>query len=308
MRKRNIYMFLISILWLFIMIGVSSYAWISRTWTPSITEDQISLSTTGALVISLVSDEEYNSNSAKYNTIDLNTLLGDESFVDNFSFKQVSTVDGKIFHTVDFSPLLTGKSPVFTNENVKERYIDVTFYLQIQESEDQSLQYNKYIFIHPDSEISDVTPGSNASKAIRIALTFNDNDQYKYILCNAASATSTKSTTAALTDANGKTLYKVDNNGAIQYDNGKPIYNSDAVSTQVAKDLYYYNGGRTNKENVGYDFDINSDLMLIQVGSGSTTKVNLKIWLEGGDEYCVEDIAGQAIKLVLKFDSMDVPK
>ena len=103
------------------MLGVTSYSWISRTWTPSITEDKISISTTGALVISLVSDDEYNANSAKYNTVNLNTLLGDDTFVDNFSFKQVSSVDGKTFHTVDFSPLLIGKSPVFTNENVKER-------------------------------------------------------------------------------------------------------------------------------------------------------------------------------------------
>jgi hypothetical protein len=46
--------------------------------------------------------------------------------------------------------------------------------------------------------------------------------------------------------------------------------------------------------------------MLVQVGSGSTTKINVKVWLEGGDENCVEQIAGEAIKLVLKFDSIDI--
>ena len=148
-RKKNILIASISLLWMLILVVVTSHAWISRTWTPSITEDQISISTTGALVISLVSDDEYNANSAKYNTVNLNTLLGNDSFIDTFAFKQVSTIDAKTFHTVNFSPLLTGKSPIFTTENVRERYIDITFYLQIQESADPSLQYNKYIFIHP---------------------------------------------------------------------------------------------------------------------------------------------------------------
>lgn len=303
MRKKNIYIISLSIIWILVMLGVTSYSWISRTWTPSITEDQISISTTGALVISLVSDDEYNANSAKYNTVNLNTLLGDDTFVDNFSFKQVSSVDGKTFHTVDFSPLLVGKSPVFTNENVKERYIDITFYLQIQESGDSSLQYSKYIFIHPDTQISDVNSGSNASKAIRIALTINDGDPI--ILCNAGSRTTIKSTQAAYTDANGKTVYKVDSNGAAVNDNnGKPIYNTDAVGTVTARDLHYYNGGRTS--GTGYNFTVNPELMLVEVGSGSTTKINVKVWLEGGDENCVEQIAGEAIKLVLKFDSIDI--
>lgn len=303
MRKKNILFLTLSTLWLLFILVVTSFAWISRTWTPTISEDQISISTAGALVISLVSDDEYNSNTAKYNTVNLNKLLGDDSFVDTFSFKQVSSVDAKTFHTVDFSPVLNKKSPVFTNENVKERYIDITFYLQIQASQDQSLQYSKYIFIHPDSVIEDVTAGSNASKAIRTALTINDGEPI--ILCEAGSPDSFKSTNAALTDANGKTLYKVDSKGAVVNDeNGNPIYNTEAVNSVTARDLHYYHGGRTS--GTGYDFTVDSQRMLVEVGSGSTTKVNLKVWLEGGDDYCVERIAGQAIKLVIKFDSMDI--
>ena len=305
MKKRNIFMGILSLSWLLVLLVVTSYAWISRTWTPSITEDKISISTAGALVISLVSDQEYNQAPNKYNTVNLNTLLGDDKFVDTFSFKQVSSVDGKTFHTVDFSPMLTGKSPKYTNENVRERYIDVTFYLQIQESEDTSLRYSKYIFIHPDSQITDIKSGSNASKAIRIALSINDAEPI--ILCNAGSTTATKSTNAAGINANGKTLYKTTSSGAIENDqNGKPILNPDAVGTALAKDLHYFNGGRTS--GTDYNFTVNPQLMLCEVGSGSTTKINLKIWLEGGDDYCVESIAGEAIKLVLKFDSMDIKK
>lgn len=300
MKKKNAVLASLMTVWMFLLLVATSYAWISRTWTPSIKEDQISISTTGALVISLAPDKD----SAKYNTINLNTLLGDDSFVDTFSFKQVSTIDAKTFHTVDFSPLLQGKSPVFTNENVRERYIDVTFYLQIQESNDTSLQFSKYIFIHSDSVISDVTQGKYASEAIRIAITVNDGDTH--ILCNAASRTATKNTNAALSDANGKTVYKVNSNGAVVNDaNGKPIYNSEAVSTQLAKDLHYFNGGRTLSTDTN---PVDSKLTLAEVGSGSTTKINMKIWLEGGDEKCVEAIAGQAIKLILKFDSVDIPK
>ena len=72
MRKKNILFLTLSTLWLLLILVVTSFAWISRTWTPTISEDQISISTAGALVISLVSDDEYNSNSAKYNTVNLN--------------------------------------------------------------------------------------------------------------------------------------------------------------------------------------------------------------------------------------------
>ena len=72
-------------------------------------------------------------------------------------------------------------------------------------------------------------------------------------------------------------------------------------------DLHYYNGGRS-ENSTDYNFTVNKDLMLCEVGSGSTTKINLKIWLEGGDDYCVESIAGQAIKFILKFDSIDIKK
>lgn len=294
MRKKKLYFAIISMVWMFMLLAVTSYSWIARTWTPAISEDTISISTTGALVISLVDQAE----STKYNEINLNTLVGEEEFIENFSFKQVSTMDCTTFHAVDFTPILNDEEPVFvlTDQNVEKRYIDVTFYLTIQQSANEELRFNKYIFIHPDTEISDKNTNKGQSDAIRVAITINDGNPI--LLCNAPdNYNGTKNTIVAKPDAAGKTLYKVGESG---------VYNPDATGTVVAKGLHYYHGGRGNGAANDYNFTVDTDRMLVRLQSGGTCKINLKIWLEGGDNNCVETIAGEAIKLVLKFDCLDI--
>lgn len=280
MKKRNILLTSLLSMWMLILLVATSYAWISRTWTPSITADKMEISTAGALVISLVSDADYNADPQSFNTIKLNDLLDKNS--DFVNFKQVSSSDGKVFHAVDFSPLLNKKSPTFTSENVKGRYIDVTFYLKIQAAPNQ-----KDIYLHPDSIISDIKNGSGASDAMRIAITINDGTTY---ILHSNKTVEYKDIYAAQVNANGKNLYaKVDAAGNPVSQNNT-IYNLDAVEQVRSRSIQYF---------------INNPLVRVS-NADSTTKVNLKIWLEGGDENCVQSIAGEAIKLLLKFEAKDV--
>ena len=75
-------------LWLCVMLIAFTYTWVSRNWTPSIKSDDINIASSGALVISILSDT-----SAVHTEVSLNDVVGLE--VNNaFTFKQVSSQDG----------------------------------------------------------------------------------------------------------------------------------------------------------------------------------------------------------------------
>ena len=57
-------------------------------------------------------------------------------------------------------------------------------------------------------------------------------------------------------------------------------------------DLSYFNGEGNN--------------YLFTIPEASTQKVTLRIWLEGCDEYCLNDIAGKNLSILIKFDSKEV--
>lgn len=295
MKKTKKLLPILSAAWIIILLIVFSYSWVARNWTPSLSEDQISIASTGALLIGLSDDSTYNS-------VSLNQIVG----VDSFTFKQVSSVDGKTFHTVNFVPALQNKPPVFTDDDVKGRYIDVNFYLKSQVSNDNALNKSKYVFIHPDTEIVDTETGQEISKAIRMAITIDGvNNNNPFILGRTDDGINTidYTTWAAKSDAQDKPLY-------VDYPTNL-AYNPDATALQTVYSLHYFNGGRTTYDNDDnpeddYDFTIDTSRVLLTIAPGEIRQVNLRIWLEGGDEHCIDGIAGKSFSIVLKFDSVEI--
>lgn len=294
MKKTNKLLSILSAAWMIILLVVFSYSWVARNWTPSLSQEQISIASTGALLIGL-------SNDTTYNSVSLNQVVG----VDSFTFKQVSSVDGKTFHTVNFVPALQNKPPLFTGEDVKGRYIDVNFYLKSQVSNDNALNKSKYVFIHPDTKIIDTQTGQNISKAIRMAITIdgvNSNEPYILGRTNDDKDNIDYSTWAALPDAQGKPLY-------VKFPDDQ-TYNPDAADQQKVYNLNYFHGGRTTYDGDGnhqndYNFTVDPTRTLLTIAPGEIRQVNLKIWLEGGDANCIDGIAGKSFSIMLKFDSVE---
>ncbi len=281
----------VTALWLCLLLVILSYAWVVRNWTPSIEQEDLQINKAGALVISLTGDDNYE-------TLSLNKVVG----IDSFIFKQVSSQNGQNFMWLDFMPTLDQKPAKYAKvtDAQKENYIETQFALKL----DDTLTTDRYIFVHPESFLSDTTD-VHVSNAIRIALDYTVTEadgsetNHVYILGNTPEGQEVDySTSAVLADADGK-------------EQDDPT----AVSQQKVYSLQYFNGGRTtafdstnpaNPEN--YNFTPDPDRMLFTLKPGELKWITLRIWLEGADEYCVNEIAGQYFDMNLKFDSISVPQ
>lgn len=301
-------------LWLCILLVAFTYTWVSRNWTPSIKSDDIGIASSGALVISILSDT-----SAVHTEVSLNDVVGlavNESFV----FRQVSSQDGINFFWKDFSPTLDGTSPALfykidETDTHKKDYIDTKFCLKL----DDSLTTSKYIFIHPETTINyikDKTTDPDASKAIRISLTYNKDIE-------TASGTQTVTETVILGNLDdNEEMVNADNDS----DNANDLYkavlsdangktdeeDSGALGYQAVYGLQYFNCGRLlyDSDNPfsesNYNFKRDESKALFTLKPGELKWIDMRIWLEGQDENCVKEIAGEKFDLVLKFDSVFV--
>lgn len=281
----------ITAFWLCVLLVFFSYAWVVRNWTPSIQQDKLQINKAGALVISIMGDDNYD-------TIPLNKVVGLDSFV----FKQISSQNGQNFSWLDFSPTLSQNPAVYraATDAQKNYYIQTEFAIKL----DDSLTRDKYVFLHPESYIRDDTD-VHVADAIRIALEYDvtgsggSTSTVTHILGNTPEGQDTDfSTSAVLPDADGK-------------NQNDPT----AVSQQKVCSFAYFNGGRTapfdsenpqNPEN--YNFTPDPDKMLFTLKPGELKWITLRIWLEGADENCVNEIAGQYFDFNVKFDSVYVPQ
>lgn len=310
MPKRRRILSAVLALWLCVMLVMFTYTWVSRNWTPSIKSDDINIASSGALVISILSDT-----SAVHTEVSLNDVVGLE--VNNsFTFKQVSSQDGVNFFWKDFSPTVSGDFPALfhkidNSDSHKKDYIDTRFCLKL----DDALTESKYIFIHPETVINyikDNVDDPDVAKAIRISLTF-DMD----IVTDSGTQTVTKTVILghlddnddvvnAPDDAEGNDLYMAVLSDA---DGKTDAADSGALGLQTVYGLHYFDCGRItfDKENPfadsNYNFKRDGNKALFTLNPGELKWVDMRIWLEGQDENCVQEIAGEKFNLVLKFDS-----
>ena len=165
---------------------------------------------------------------------------------------------------------------------------------------------DKLLFIHPDTHITGVGDDVGIDKAIRVAITIDNNSPIILANCD-DQYDGRRSTTAAAANADGEDVY-------VNYnpDNTTNEYNSLVTATQNAYGLLYWHGGRTSYDGDDdptddYEFDPDPQRVLYRLATDQICKVNIKIWLEGGDETCTDSIAGKVFDFMLKFDSVDVP-
>ena len=302
----------ILVLWLCVMLITFTYTWVSRNWTPSIKGDDINIASSGALVISILSDH-----SDAQDAVSLNDVVGLE-VNDSFTFRQVSSQDGINFFWKDFSDTVTGELPAKfwkidpeSGDTHKKDYIDVRFCLKLDDGSEES----KYIFIHPDTMIEAIQANSEADldKAIRISLTYD-----KDIVSD--SGTQRVSETVILgnlEDNEGVVNSREDDAGNTYYmavlndANGKTDEdNSGALGYQTVYGLQYFDCGRPSYNNddpfheSNYTFKTDGTKALFTLAPGEIKWVNMRIWLEGQDQNCIDAIAGQKFNMLLKFDSV----
>ena len=271
---------IIAIVEVAVLLTVASYAWFSDKSNPSITQSNIKVSAAEGLVIKLTPD------SAARTTINLEEIF---SNFDLFELKQMSSADGRTFYTIDFGAGLANNRPQYVLLNPEEdgllnmeEYgcIDYDFYLQTE-------NYAKHVYLHQDTSLT-----GTASDAIRTAITVDDpNYNILYIFGD----TPEKGTVAApyttrAVIAPGQFDYFSTSSSNLLTDN-QTVYTFDEK-----------NGGRGMSD----DASIDLSKILMTIPANTTVKINVKIWLEGGDLNCTNILAASTIDATIKFGSANV--
>lgn len=264
-------LFLVSLL---VTLNMISYSWFADRSNPTIEGSEIQVAASDGLVIKLEPD------SAGRTLVNLKTILNDE---EEFLLKQVSSADGVNFFTIDFGEGLSLSQPKFIsvdpNLSMAEKgYIDYDFYLSTED-------YAKHVYIHKDTSMT-----GEASDSIRIAITMTDETDNSTTIIfgdEAENGITDEYTTEAVIAV-----------GAFEYGN----ISKDLISNQLVRTFSYSDGGRSLDDNEVIDLN----KLLTTIPANTTIKMNVKIWLEGGDTDCNNTIASTYVDLLLKFGSANV--
>ncbi len=273
--KKRFFLSAFMLIQIFILLGISTYAWFADKSNPNIAQDNIRVTSAEGLHIKLSLDSENRT------TVNLNELFYDYN---QFEIKQVSSADGKNFYTIDFGAGISYNNPryvkVIPNEYgkidmVEYGYIDYDFYLQTED-------FGKHVYFHKDTYLNGI--GANA---MRVALTYTLSDN-EYIMIFGKTAENGINNTPWTTKA-------VIGEGEFQYNTINPLL----TSNQNVMTFDDKNGGRgTNDSDL-----IDLSKILFTIPSNTLMKLNMKVWLEGGDIDCDNTLADTTIDLNIKFGS-----
>lgn len=276
-KKRKHIISFVTIIEICVLFSVATYAWFSDKSSPSINQNNIKVTSAEGLMIKLTPDSEGRTE------VDLNEIIGD---MDNFELKQMSTTDTTDYYTIDFGEGLSSSKPKFIlipkqdndhYDSKKWGIIDFDFYLQTED-------FAKHVYLHKDTSFTGI-----ASNAIRVALTYNIDGLSETIIFgnNKEDGKDYPYTTKAIKKA-----------GTFEYNN----IDSSFIDNQKVRLVSEKNGGRENND----DDPIDLSKVLLTLDANSSTKINMKVWLEGGDVECTNELASTYIDFILKFGSANV--
>ena len=299
---------------LIFLLSYATYAWMKRDWTPTVHQENVKIVAGSSLTFIYGEDE--------INDIAVNTLLDMENFV----FKSVSNCSGQSddFFALDYSTQgqyydtfkkisvsdLSAEQQVLTTKYTelgkKYGYVELTFHIA---SATEGEVYDKEIYLDGSYINGVVVDGDNATtnlnakaaKAVRISVTIHGND------------TVADNTVIFAKEANshtGITNQHVDGYGYVAH--GASRYDRTVTPPKLADEVVFEVNAASQTEKLKVTttgiktFDDFSTDPLFVLEKGTKRAVTVRIWLEGEDENCEDEIAGSALDLLMKFSAKDV--
>ncbi len=311
----------------FITLISFSAAWVRRDWNPMVYEERIEIQTGGSLAIRL--DDTGNA----FNTIRLNEIVG----VENFRLKQVSNLTGR---SEDFFGLkvednmqnatLTHLTPTggedYTTLAKNNGYIEVRFLLV---GKSQADSFNQYIYLSEDSNLSilselehlkDDDPTEYAKQlaminAIRISITVhtstNASEEKHYCLRKTKAGDPVSELSYPIADH--LAIRNSKNEDGSYFADGKSLFSSGTTvdseltaTTDAFKDFAYYQAAYKKDPDTGTE-TLDTSRCFFMMQPTESRWVTLRVWLEGCDPGCTNDIAGMLFNLSIRFDSVNRP-
>ena len=291
-----------------------SFAWLRREWTPFVEQSNITIATGGSLVFEFEGDSGVSTGKS------INEILELEK---DFVLKPVSSYSGeeKTFFTMDLQKGEGHETYKFldvsqynddgTAMGIENGYIEFQMMLYAPDADGTI----RYVYIHPESHIklSENVDGNpvDAEKCIRMSVTLNSTGETWVF--GADSVTSHTGVNPEYDDIAKK--YIMD--GAPYYKSFDPNdkKSSEVLETYEGKDVVInsnnfkkisdFDGGNYDED--GNLISRNTDEILFTLVSDSNNKnkqwITVRIWAEGTDEMCTDQISGAQIDIKLKFSS-----
>ncbi len=295
-----------------LLLVYGTYSWVRRQWTPTVEQSGIKIATGDSL--SFMFDD----NVLGFQT-SLNALLG----VENFVLKSVSNASGESadFFTLEYSHLGLGyesykliKQKDLINTNVEESkrwtelgkqygYVEMTFRIYAPTGNQTS-----YVYLSGDSYIRRAigeSMGIDPSLCVRLAvscsgrtLIFASDERIakdpQHTGVNPQGAEGIERV------SDGQTRCEMDEDGKVKLD--------PATGEHIVQHLFYiqntpYSAFDTALLHAFSEYDGSSveKTLFSLVGDNAFEDVTVRIWLEGVDPDCVNEIAGKELDLLLKF-------
>lgn len=299
---------------LIFLLVATSYAWIKRNWQPTIEQKGLTVSTGGSLAFKL-------SNSAPATTyFSINDAF--PSYSGDFELRAISSLSGDGTDFFNISRDGDGKAifnKVFeTADNADDNgYIHVSFIVVSNEADinsEQASRYTRYVYFSPDTVLEDtVSFAQSAAAALRISLT-------------TTASTSTSTNTILLWNREEGTVAARESHIAVD-----PRLREGAGSDHSNANVFYAHGKEVPEEQFEFDNDLHErnydikpldyycgfkktngeidetspdpDRCLFSISAGDTRNVVLRIWLEGQDKNCTDQLAARQINMKLIFSS-----
>ncbi len=327
MKKRTLITSICIVVALCLSLTAVTYAWLRREWKPTLFGSGIKIQTGSTLAIVLNPDSLV----TEVNLID---ALGLETVY----LKQVSNLTGEsndffsLYYDDDGIELKNAKIQHYEKgEDVEDAeweknrgYIEESFILSGTTGENS---LDQYVFLDPTSfirlpeGIAEDAINRGMLDAIRISLTL-DNKTYGIKLDGSTAHTGIINTqnSAGRYLANGVDVFELDANGEIQVDgNGREIYSrvddtngnyisilgTDNAATAVFHDFAYY--AVSDEEAAAGLTEAQKSRALCKLAANATTKVTIRIWLEGTAPGCITDISGMLFDLSVVFRGVTEP-
>lgn len=294
------------ILVLILLLSYSTFAWMKRDWTPTIRESGVRI-VAGSSLVFLFKGEEIKDAS-------INDLLGTK----DFAFKSVSNSSGlsNDFFALNYSPKgtffdtfnhlspekeLSADDQSYASLGKKYGYVDLDFMVKAPEGEGAKqirLSNESKIAAHNNDE-----KGANAVKAMRVSITVPNTDttdtkDVKTIIFTTRKDASENPVHKGITNA-------VDNGGNHLAD-GVNRYDNNQLVTKIGEhDLVVAPSSPTVLRYLPEAGTVAADdaiYSLFVLQPGEQASMTVRIWLEGEDADCTDDmVLGGELDVLLKF-------
>ncbi len=271
-QRTRIILTAVVIMELVALLLAAAYAWIESVNKPEIRGQNLSISASSGLMIRM--DGKPNSD------VDLNQYL-DDAQRSSFMLKECSSPDGKQMFVRDGSLEIQHstadddvrmRSANTTDTNV--RYLSQDFEL-IAEGNARNVWLDAS---NCSLEIVSEDPTVTA-KPLRLSLEFQPDD-----------------------GSNSIFVFSTYPTNSMQAQTG-PVNSVDANNGAILSHANYYSSDHTDGLLLRSFASIDENSPMIHLEKNQSCKVTLRVWLEGTDPSCVDEVAGNTFNLKLRFDS-----